>query len=517
MQRLAVVIQDAGERESQFGIVIVREVIDEVDDGLSPLHRHRRRSPSARDAAQKRTAGERRQSAFSGDSDNALQQPAGAARREQRVHEPRRAAKPFAPQVNSREEPIRRGWAMRGEVLGLGLDHQVRHIDVVDTLQPTLPAVETLLRELAQVGRRQFVNRDAPVHDGSDRVGLRAGRAIFGGLGPKERTHPQRRLLRATPAATVTRRRRRRELGRGPVELQLVQVRLHGDGGTKMPHREMRIVGQHLAGIEQVERIEDVLDLLKDAVQLAVLRPEESGARQTETMLTADRTADRQCRVIEVTREGLQTRAVLRSWQWKERTDVQLTGGGVRIERRRHFMPLQHAPHPHDELFQRGGRNRDIFDERHRTAARATHSVEQRHDAMRQRPEELQLFRRPRDEGGRAGIGEFPESPRQRSQLARDFVVAEPDMLDEQRRFGRRREQSFKTWVGVPRECEQTTVEQIAGTWPVFDNASHRAHRAIERSERNQHRAAMSWQRHRLQHRRREQRECPFRTDEQSR
>ena len=93
--------------------------------------------------------------------------------------------------------------------------------------------------------------------------------------------------------------------------MQIVQFGLHFHGRTQMPHGEARIIRKDLARIELVLWVEEVLDLLKDAIEFTVLRSQKGGSRQTEAMFTADGTADRKGRVVEVSRQCLKARAIV--------------------------------------------------------------------------------------------------------------------------------------------------------------------------------------------------------------
>ena len=96
----------------------------------------------------------------------------------------------------------------------------------------------------------------------------------------KEWAHPLFWFLRSTGPAAVTGSRGITHLGRSPKQLEFVQLRLRCHHRTQIADCQMGIIGQNLAGIQQILRIKKILDLLKNAVKLAVLRTQECRARK---------------------------------------------------------------------------------------------------------------------------------------------------------------------------------------------------------------------------------------------
>ena len=87
----------------------------------------------------------------------------------------------------------------------------------------------------------------------------------------------------------------------------------------------MRIVADLLAGIHQVQRIEDIFDLLEDSIQRSVLRAQKTGARQSVAVLTTDRAADVEHGLIKITSDRFESRRVGRRGVRQKRSQVNLS------------------------------------------------------------------------------------------------------------------------------------------------------------------------------------------------
>ena len=121
----------------------------------------------------------------------------------------------------------------------------------------------------------------------------------------------------------MTRHRSGGKFTRRPLELQFHQWFQRINLWTKMIDRQVWIMAENFIGIEQMIRIEKGLDLLEDSIQFTILRLEERRSRETKPMLATDRPADRNCRVIEISRQFLQKGRI--EWRRQERPHVELT------------------------------------------------------------------------------------------------------------------------------------------------------------------------------------------------
>ena len=204
---------------------------------------------------------------------------------------------------------------------------------------------------------------DLPGRHLPDQVGLRPGGGRLAAVGAIARAHPHGRLEAAALAASVAGRRHRhrararpaedREDGRGgrigPVGLARlrgleaagglepwgglrdpdqpgagprVQPRERGDvgGGGRGQGRErldvvcrqVGILADHLAGIEQIRWVEGVLDLAEDLDELPVLPGQELGPRQAAALRRGDRPPGGQDDVIDLARDPLEPGPVRR-------------------------------------------------------------------------------------------------------------------------------------------------------------------------------------------------------------
>ena len=124
-----------------------------------------------------------------------------------------------------------------------------------------------------------------------------------------------------------------------------------------------------LARIEQVLRVEDLLDSLEDAVQFAVLRPQKGRPGHPVAVFSADRAAHREDGRIQIAGQCFELCTVGRRRRRQKRTQMNLAGRRMRIERRRHFVALKHLLRRDEKLPQRRRRHRDIFDDRRRAAS----------------------------------------------------------------------------------------------------------------------------------------------------
>ena len=187
----------------------------------------------------------------------------------------------------------------------------------------------------------QSLGSTCPVGDLADQVGLRPRRGRLAAVGAEARAHPHGRLEAAALAAAVAGRGHRQRARAGPAEDRQdgrggsdrarparpaagsrrppglssgvgglrdpdepgagprVQPRERGEvrGGGRGKGRErlqvvcrqVGIVADDLAGIEQVRRVEGVLDLAEDLDELAVLPGQELGAGQAAALRRGDR------------------------------------------------------------------------------------------------------------------------------------------------------------------------------------------------------------------------------------
>ena len=184
--------------------------------------------------------------------------------------------------------------------------------------------------------------RQPSIDDCAHGIGLGSGRPFFGRVRPKERTHSGIGFLSPTGSTTVTGHRGVSEFAWRPFQLQF--HKRCGDFAlrTKVIDSQVRIVAENLIGIEQMIWIKEGLNLLKNSIEFPILRLEEGCSRETKAMLTADRSTDRNCRVIEVSREIFQKRRV--EWRRQKRTHVKLTDRSMGVERGSYLMFLPDAP-----------------------------------------------------------------------------------------------------------------------------------------------------------------------------
>ena len=81
----------------------------------------------------------------------------------------------------------------------------------------------------------------------------------------------------------------------------------------------MGVVADDLAGVEQVERVEGVLDLAEDLEEVAELAAEELGPGQPAAVLARDRAAEVERGLVDLGRQRLELGEVARVGQVEER------------------------------------------------------------------------------------------------------------------------------------------------------------------------------------------------------
>jgi hypothetical protein len=89
-----------------------------------------------------------------------------------------------------------------------------------------------------------------------------------------------------------------------------------------------------------------------------------SGPYCDRRKFAAGRTAHRKDDLVQVAGQGFQPLAVLRFGRRQERTQMQLSGRRMGIQRSRHLMLLKDLLRPHQKILQGFRRDGDVFDER---------------------------------------------------------------------------------------------------------------------------------------------------------
>ena len=101
----------------------------------------------------------------------------------------------------------------------------------------------------------------------------------------------------------------------------------------EVPGHQVGVVADDLARVEDVVRVEGVLDLAEGVEEVAGLAAEELGPGQAAAVLAGDRAAEVERRVEDGRRHRLQLGHVGRVAQVEERPDVELAVAGVGVER----------------------------------------------------------------------------------------------------------------------------------------------------------------------------------------
>src|SRR5262249_36318422 len=119
---------------------------------------------------------------------------------------------------------------------------------------------------------------------------------------------------------------------------------------TKILSGRRWLLGHDLSRIEDVRRIENLLDLAKHFVQWSCLSLDERRATEPSAMLTADRAAHIKHVRIEFVRQILHLSDFFGNRQIEKRTDVQLPMPCVRVKRGCNLVPLEDVLQPHQEI-----------------------------------------------------------------------------------------------------------------------------------------------------------------------
>ena len=200
----------------------------------------------------------------------------------------------------------------------------------------------------------------------------------------------------------------------------------------------------------------------------------------------------------------------------QKRSQVQLSGGGVRIQRGRDFVALKHLLSTPQKLQQRCRRNRDIFDNGRRSRL-ALEARQQRHHFARQRPHELHVLERVCLIGDHGVDVQGADRPDDHLDAITALGIAEADLLDDQRHFGRRRNQLFEPRIGLACQRKQPPIHEIAGARLQLGDFLNGLDRRLEVAKQQQGDCPMRRQGRRVQRRRREQAQRPLGADQEPR
>ena len=298
------VSQDRDDRLGQLLVEVVGEDVDEVGDPRAGLLRPGPGQPEPLGAADERGPVGRGSRRSRERPKSRSSQPARRAARHAGRCRGSGAGWRSATRCSTREStqsPWRQPVVL--DVGGLGLQHQARHVDPRRALRPAEVAVDAEVGVLLELLGPPELRVDRPGGELAEQVRLGAGGGGLGAGGPEGRAHPQGRLARPAGAAAVAGRgvlARLRDRasgsedrsGTGEAPSAAAGVGRRAGEAAEVAGHQVRVVADDLAGVEQVQRVEGVLDLAEDGDQVAVLPAEELGAHQAAAVLARDRAAE---------------------------------------------------------------------------------------------------------------------------------------------------------------------------------------------------------------------------------
>ena len=163
------------------------------------------------------------------------------------------------------------------------------------------------------------------------------------------------------------------------------------DCRSQISCHKLGIVADDFARIENVLRIENLLDLPQHIVERPGLPPQELRAAEPIGMFAADRAANAENLVVELVGHEPHSLYVVGIVQVEKRLDVQLPVAGMTQKRGGYLPPLEHVLSPHEKIGQNFGRHGDVFNHRH-GPARPLEAIQKRHGPIRQIQKQIGLF-----------------------------------------------------------------------------------------------------------------------------
>ena len=342
------------------------------------------------------------------------------------------------------------------------------------------------------------------------RLGAGAIRLVL--IEPKEGAHSEVRLLRSTNGATVTRGGLSLKPAGVPAQLQFSDPLGCRHDRSKVLHHQVRIVAQDLPGVQQVVRVEDLLDLLEDPVERAVLPPDESRTGESVAVLTADCPAYGEHNLVKVLRESLDTACILGCRRRQQRTQMQLTGRRMSVKGCRDLVLLKYALGTDQKIVQRFRRNGNVFDKR-KGARRTGQSCEKGDHRSGKRPEELDLFERIDLMGHNRIAAKRTDLLDHHPDPIACLRRAKARLFDNQCRLCRRSNHGLEAWIGLAGHRQNTPIQQITGAWLLLSDCLDRINGGLQPPEQQQDDTAMLRQTTGQKRGRREESQGPFGTD----
>ena len=235
--------------------------------------------------------------------------------------------------------------------------------------------------------------------------------------------------------------------------------------GTQIAGERLRQIAHDLAGIQDVLRVEDVLDLAEDVGQRPCRLAQKPAAAEPVPVLAADRPVRGQYFLVQIRRQLLHAVDVVLFGQVQKRAQVQLAVACVREQRGRDLVLLEHILQPRQEIRQRLGRHADILRKRQRPFGPS--QPEERRDHMpRQSPEKLHVVRfqgQPRLKGQPLATADVVGDLLQPVPQFRGLV---PLLLHQQQGLGRWRQQHVVPHIQLASQAEQPSIHQVARSGP---------------------------------------------------
>ena len=182
--------------------------------------------------------------------------------------------------------------------------------------QVTLLAVEAEVNDLLAPFSRQLPRLHRSFENRLEDARLRARCGLLAGIDAVERAHPQVVFERAAVAAVIAFLHRLGEFFRLPGQLQVDQRRLLPleSRRPQEPDRQVGVVLDDLARVENLARVEDPLDLSEDRVQRPVLLAQELRPRKAVAMLAGHGTGAGERDLIQVRGQRFESFGGVGSW-----------------------------------------------------------------------------------------------------------------------------------------------------------------------------------------------------------
>ena len=121
------------------------------------------------------------------------------------------------------------------------------------------------------------------------------------------------------------------------------------DGRAEVLCQRLRGVSDHLAGIEDVLRVEDPFDFAEHLVERFALSPDKPRAAETESVFATDRAVHFQDLLVQILGQILHSTYMVRVRKVQKRPQVQLPVPNVPKQRGGDGMRLQHVLKLHQE------------------------------------------------------------------------------------------------------------------------------------------------------------------------